>query len=201
MPASATSGPRVIPVQQLRPGDHAFLDYDDEQDLWDLVTAFAWHGLARGEKVMVLADPALPGDEVLRRLDAPGPLIADACARGQLSVGSMRGLIHPDETFTADRQMGRLEEETGFAAHEGYTGLRTFIDMHWVPDLGGDIDPMIHRETHADHLFTGQPYTEICAYDRRWFTPDVLDAMRDAHPCRIPGTPGDLHTVRLSGTV
>ncbi|MEB8339332.1 MEDS domain-containing protein [Streptomyces endophyticus] len=195
----------TIPVQQLRAGDHAFVGYDDDDAGRDVASAFAWSGLAQREKVMVFAAPQLAEDEVWNRLDAPGPLLGAARDRGQLVVTSMRTLIHPAHDFTPERQWERIEEETDLALKEGYRGLRTYIDMHWVGELNADVAVMMHRESHAHHLFTGRPYTEICAYDSRWFAPEVLTAMHEAHPCRLLPRLGALHTeqvgtiVRLAG--
>ncbi|WP_223833141.1 MEDS domain-containing protein [Streptomyces venezuelae] len=191
----------TMPVQQLRAGDHAFVSYADDDAGRDVVTTFTWTGLARHEKVMVFSAPQTDESEVWNSLDAPGPLLGAARERGQLVVSSMRALIHPAPHFTPERQWQRIEEETGRALREGYRGLRTYIDMHWVADLDADIAVMMHRESHAQHLFTDRPYTEICAYDSRSFAPDVLTAMHRAHPCRLLSRLGELHVEQAPGTV
>lgn len=195
----------TIPVQHLRAGDHAFVGYADDDAGRDVVSAYAWAGLVRREKVMVFAAPHMDDERVWARLDAPGALLGSARESGQLVLSSMRALIHPDDAFTAHRQWERITEETDRALAEGYTGLRTYIDMHWVGALGADVEVMMHRESHAQHLFTGRPYTEICAYDTRWFDPGVVTAMHKAHPCRLLPRLGALHAeltedrVRLVG--
>lgn len=196
---SASSG--TIPVQHLRAGDHAFVSYDDDDAGRDVVSAFAWAGLVKREKVMLFAAPHLAEDQVWSRLDAPGALLGAARRHGQLVLSSMRALIHPQNGFTPDRQWKRITEETDLALAEGYTGLRTYIDMHWVGDLDADVDVMMHRESHAQHLFTDRPYTEICAYDSRWFNPGVLNAMHEAHPCRVLPRLGVLHVEQADGSV
>lgn len=196
---------RVVPVQRMRPGDHAFVSYDSDDARWDVLSAFARLGLAAGERVMVFAAPGVPDREVLAHL-APADAAGDpeawveaARQRGQLVLSSMRALIRPDREFTAVRQQGRIAEETDRAVRDGYAGLRAYIDMHWVRDMGAPIDVMMHRETHADHLFTGRPYAEICAYDRRWFTGDVLDAMAQAHPRNLLSRLGALYATHSGG--
>ncbi|MEV1025666.1 MEDS domain-containing protein [Streptomyces sp. NPDC050264] len=195
----------TIPVQQLRAGDHAIASYNDDDAGGDVVAAFTWTGLAKREKVMLFAAPQVAEDQVWNRLDTPGPLLSIARDRGQLVVSSMRALIHPDRHFTPERQWQRIEEETEQALAEGYRGLRTYIDMHWVGDLNADVAVMMYRESHAEHLFTDRPYTEVCSYDSRWFTDEVLGAMHEAHPCRLLPHLGALHAehtdtvVRLAG--
>lgn len=196
MAARDTGCDRLRPVQQLRPGDHAFVSYGDDEVRWEVVTAFVRLGLARGEKVLVLPSPAVPEDEVLARIDFPGRGTVRARERGQLVVSSMREVIGPDREFTAVRQMSRLHAETDRATAEGHTGLRAFIDMGWVRALGADVAVMAARETGAQALFSGRPYTEICAYDRRGFDRTVLTAMERAHPCALLERLGGLRSAR-----
>ncbi|HET6858774.1 MAG TPA: MEDS domain-containing protein [Streptomyces sp.] len=201
MAAAGAAPVGTIPVQRLRAGDHAFVSYNDDDAGHDVISAFAWTGLARQEKVMIFAAPQLAEKQVWGRLDVPGPTLDSAREQGQLTVGSMRALIHPQEGFTPARQWQRIEEETDRALAQGYRGLRTYIDMHWVGDLDADIEVMMYRESHAHHLFTARPYTEICAYDSRWFAPDVLTAMHEAHPRRLLSRLGTLHTEHADGVV
>ncbi|POX37848.1 hypothetical protein C3486_26205 [Streptomyces sp. Ru73] len=196
MPAGDASDARLIPVHHMRPGDHAFVSYDNDEVRWETLTAFTRLGLARGERVIVFPHPAVSEEEVLARLDFPHRTTATARAEGRLVLSSMRRLISPDPAFTADRQWSRLREETARAVAEGFTGLRTFIDMHWVPDLGADVHTMMHRESNAHDLFRDRPYSEICAYDRRWFAPEVLTAMADAHPRNLLERLGALRAER-----
>ncbi|MGW7577560.1 MEDS domain-containing protein [Streptomyces sp. NPDC054765] len=187
---------RLLPVQHLRPGDHAFVSYGDDEARWEVFTAFVRLGLAHGEKVMVLPCPGVPEDEVLARIDFPSRSTVSARERGQLVVSSMRAVIRPDTEFTAARQMVRLYAETDRARAEGYAGLRAFIDMGWVRALGADVGVMACRETGAQTLFTGRPYTEICAYDRRRFDRAVLTAMELAHPWALLERLGILRSQR-----
>ncbi|MFE0191149.1 MEDS domain-containing protein [Streptomyces sp. NPDC058989] len=196
MPARDTESDHLIPVQHLRPGDHAFVSYGNDEVRWEVVTAFVRLGLARGEKVLVLPCPGVPEEEVLARIDFPSRSTVRARARGQLVVDSMRQMIAPDSVFTAARQMGRLSAETDRATAEGYTGLRAFIDMGWVAALGADVETMMRRETGAQALFTCRPYTEICAYDRRRFDREVVAAMERAHPRALLERLGALRSVR-----
>ncbi|MGX1882243.1 MEDS domain-containing protein [Streptomyces sp. NPDC055287] len=190
-----------MPVQGMRAGDHAFLSYDDDEANWDALITYTRTGLARGEKVIVFAAPQLDADTVRTRLDGTSRLLAEARGRGQLTHSSMRALIRPDRGFTPERQWERLREETALAVAQGYQGLRAFIDMHWVADLDADIETMMYRESHAEHLFEGRPYNEICSYDRRAFDDDVLDAMSDAHPCSLLGSLGEMRVLQARESV
>ncbi|MFB7632209.1 MEDS domain-containing protein [Streptomyces sp. NPDC056149] len=201
MPASHAASGRLIPVQRLGPGDHAFVGYGDDEVRWEAVTAFVRLGLARGEKVLVLPCPEVPTDEVLARIDFPNRSPARARERGQLVITTMRELIRPDAEFTAARQLARLRAATDRATAEGYTGLRAFIDMGWVADLGADVSAVARRETGSRSLFAGRPYTEVCAYDRRRFGREWVGAMERAHPRAVLERLGGLRVALGAGGV
>lgn len=189
----------TLAVEQMRLGDHAFAHYADDDVRWEVPAVFAYQGLARGEKVIVMMDPACPADDAFARLVAYGGNAGDARASGQLVFSSMRELIGPAESFTALRQMGRLREETERARQQGFAGLRTVIDMAWVQDLGTDVEDVMRREKHADSLFGGRQYAEICTYDRRRFDPGVVEEMRVSHPVALLERPGDLQAHHTPG--
>ncbi|WP_236242685.1 MEDS domain-containing protein [Streptomyces sp. CC228A] len=194
--------PGTLPVQHMGLGHHAFLCYDGGTPGWDVLAAFVWAGLTRGEKVIVFGPPDLTPAQLRARLQqAPGPLVAGAYAREQLRSSSMRELILPARRFTADRQWERIAEETEAARAEGYAGLRTYIDMGWVADLGADVEAMMDRERRAGHLFDSGFYSEICAYDRRRFDRPVLEAMCRAHPQHLLPALGELRCRRDGATL
>jgi hypothetical protein len=188
-------------VEQMRLGDHAFAHYGDDNARWQVPAVFTQRGLGRGEKVIILGDPAVPHDEAYQRMAAFGGRAEQARDRGQLVFSSMRALIHPDRAFTARRQLSRLREETARARWEGYAGLRAFIDMAWVRDLGMDVEGVMRREKSAGGLFTSQRYAEICSYDRRRFTPAVVEEMRVSHPVALLERPGELQARHSHGEV
>ncbi|WP_268986519.1 MEDS domain-containing protein [Streptomyces sp. CC210A] len=194
--------PGTLPVQHMGLGHHAFLCYDTATPAWDVLAAFVWTGLTRGEKVIVFGPPELTPAQLRARLQqAPGPLVAGAYAREQLRSSSVRELILPERRFTVDRQWERIAEETETARAEGYAGLRTYIDMGWVADLGADVEAVMDREQRAGHLFDGGFYSEVCAYDRRRFAPPVLEAMCRAHPQHLLPALGELRCRRDGATL
>jgi hypothetical protein len=189
----------TLAVERIRLGDHAFAHYADDDVRWEVPAAFAYRGLARGEKVMVMMDPACSADDAFERLAAHNGGADGARARGQLVFSSMRELIGPGKSFTAPRQISRLREETERACRQGFAGLRTVIDMAWVQDLGADVADVMRREKHANALFGGRRYAEICTYDRRCFDPGVVEEMRLSHPVALLERPGDLQAHHAPG--
>jgi len=191
----------TLAVEQMRLGDHAFAHYADDDVRWQVPAVFTQRGLGRGEKVIIMGDPAVSHDEAYQRMAAFGGPAEQARARGQLVFSSMRALIHPDRTFTARRQLSRLREETAQARWEGYAGLRTFIDMAWVRNLDMDVDAVMRREKTVGGLFASRRYAEICSYDRRDFAPGVVEDMRVSHPVALLERPGELQAWHSAGEV
>lgn len=186
---------RTIPVQRFRPGQHGFTTYGSVGGQWDVVSAFVRQGIARSEKVLVIMDPGVTEAELLDRIDAHTPALKQAWRRGQLGLSSMRALIAPHHVFTAARQWDRLAAQSARAVREGYTAMRAYIDMVWVDDLGTDVNDVMWRERSAGHLFADRTYSELCAYDERSFTDEVLAEMHRAHPVNLLGGIGTLSAV------
>jgi hypothetical protein len=176
----------------MRLGDHAFAHYADDDIRWELPAVFAGQGLALGHKVIILPDPAVPRDDACLRVAAYGAAAEQALVTGQLSFTSMRELIYPDRRFTTLRQLDRLREEIEQARRQGYGGLRTFVDMAWVQDFNADVEGVMRRETSVAELFAQRDYAEVCSYDGRSFTPEVVAAMRAGHPVALLERPGEL---------
>ncbi|MDX6341323.1 MAG: hypothetical protein QOH87_1461, partial [Trebonia sp.] len=55
MPAEDLHG-RAVGVDRLRPGDHAFFAYSDDETRWEILSVFTQQGFARDEKVGLLVD-------------------------------------------------------------------------------------------------------------------------------------------------
>lgn len=190
MSACAAESSRVMSARQSCPGDHAFVAYADDESHWEIMTAFAWSGLARDEQVTLFAAPEPPEGDALGRPHAPGPPTTAARRRGQLVLSGMRALVAPQRDLTPRRRLGRSDGEVVRATHDGHTGFRAVIDTRSLPDLNTDLCAVIRREPHARRYFTQRWYSELRAYDHRRFTPDVLGATAAAHPRTPPGRLG-----------
>ncbi|MET9292079.1 MEDS domain-containing protein [Streptomyces sp. NPDC003077] len=183
---------RVVSVERLRPGDHAFASYADEEARWSTLGSFAQTGITKGERVLLFPDPALPRAEVLAHLAAYGPPVDGALESGQLVVLTMEQMWLP-HTLSVERQVAGLHREIQRARRAGYPSVRSAIDMAWVPSFGADIERVLWRESAGCHyLFADSRYTELCAYDRARFTTDVLDRAAAGHPTALLERPGSL---------
>jgi MEDS: MEthanogen/methylotroph, DcmR Sensory domain len=185
----------TLAVDQLRLGDHAFVEYGDDHHRWEIAVAFAGLGYAARDKVVIVPDPAVSPADACERI-AAGAMLGQAVASGQLICMSMREMIGPEQRFSAPDQLLRLCEAASAARREGFGGLRLFIDMRWVHDLDFDVESMMGWEKSAHELFARGDIAAVCSYDRRAFTPEVVQAMRADHPAALLDRPGELGAYR-----
>lgn len=190
----------TLPVQHLRSGDHAFCGYAGQPG-WDVLTAYAWRGLERDEKVIICSAPDVTADEVRARMEEHGPALDHVHDSGRLVLSSLPALFHPDRRFNSERQWQRIREETDSALAAGRSGLRTFIDMGWAADLGTDVEELTAHEAQTHQAFAGRPYSQVCAYDRTVFAPEVFKAAHDAHPYDLLDELGALRAQHGAGSV
>ncbi|MFD7663040.1 MEDS domain-containing protein [Streptomyces sp. NPDC059788] len=192
MPFHAEEHARIVSVERLRPGDHAFASYTDEESRWATIGSFTQTGISRGERVLLFADPALPETTVLEHLEAYGPPVGPPLECGQLKLLTMDQMWRP-ATISVERQMAGLRREVEEALDEGYATVRSAIDMAWVASYGADIERVLWRESEGCHpLFADAHYTEICTYDETRFDDDVLGRAAVGHPTALLRRPGTL---------
>jgi anti-anti-sigma regulatory factor len=186
----------TLAVDQVKLGDHAFVYYADDEVRWGVAAAFTGRGCALGQKVIIVPDPAVSREDACQRIADGGAMVEQALASGQVICASMREIIYPDTRFRADQQLLRLRAATEEAKREGYGGLRLYVDMRWTHDLHLDAEPMMAWENSAHDLFLSGEFAAVCGYDRRAFDPDVVEAMRTAHPVALLQRPGELRAYR-----
>lgn len=197
---SVGSDDRRIPVEHLRPGDHSCMDVVDVEDRWDVLTAFAQLGLARGEKVMLILDPDdLNDDDVVARLDGGAGHAGAAREHGQLIVARNTPLYFPDGHFDADQQRAAYAAATEQAVNDGYRALRVTISMAWSPRAGWSDERLMAWEGSVAELFASSPFVALCWYERERFSERMLVGARRIHPVQVMGRLGSLAVTRHPG--
>lgn len=193
------SSGRRVPVERVRPGDHACLDFTDVEARWQVVTAYTRSGLARGEKVMVVLDPAdLNDDDALARLDGGTGQARKAHTDGQLVVGRNTDVYLPDGRLDKERQIRTFAEVLAHTKQEGYTGLRYGGDASFAPKNGVDDDQLVDYEASVEPLFADPALTALCWYDRQQFGEHIVATMRRIHPIQVMEQLGVLEVTRSS---
>jgi hypothetical protein len=188
---------RTVPVERLRPGDHACLDFTDVEARWEVLTVYTKSGLARGEKVMVVLDPHdLGDDDALARLDGGGGRARQASSTGQLVIGRTTDVYIPDGRLDSKRQVAAYGAALAQTRQEGYTGLRVGGDAAFAPQAGIDDDQLADYEMSVGPLFADRDLTALCWYDRKQFSEHVVATTRKIHPLRVMEQLGALEVTR-----
>jgi hypothetical protein len=191
---------RRIPVERLQPGDHSCMEHDDVEARWEVLTAFAQIGLARGERVMLVLDPDdVSDDAAVARLDRGTGLAAAARDSGQFVVARNTPLYFPDGHFDAERQRRAYAAAVDQAVEDGYRALRVTISMAWAPRAGWSDDELMAWESSAEHLFESSRFSALCWYDRERFSERMLAGARRIHPVQVMDRLGMLEVTRHPG--
>lgn len=175
-----------VPVERLRPGDHACLSFTDVEARWQVLTAYTRSGLARGEKVLLVLDPDdLGDDEATSLLDGGTGAALTARANGRLELRRNLAVYLPDGRFCGQRQVDAYDAEVTRARGEGHRGLRVGADMAWAARAEVSDEQLLDYEAIVEPLFADRLLTAICWYDRDLFTDHLVTAVRTVHPLQV----------------
>jgi anti-anti-sigma factor len=197
--SSPEGGTRVVAVDRLRPGDHACLNFGNNDERWEVLASFARIGFARGEKVAFLVDAATTLDEAVERIGSHGAFTGSARAaleRRQLMVFSLPRYA-PGTEFDLELAISLTLAAIDQAHKDGFPGVRAADDMTWTLQYGMDLDQMMGYEQVAHRrLFAGKRFTGICQYDKKRFGRQFAATMSAIHPVTLLDRPGALSVTR-----
>ncbi|HVL87572.1 MAG TPA: MEDS domain-containing protein [Candidatus Thermoplasmatota archaeon] len=184
---AAVAGKAAPPrgVLDLRPGDHACILYDSEENHRAVFTTFVREGLARGERVQYIADAHSP-QAILAMLRADGLDAAAAVDAGQLRVlGS--DAYTPGGRFDPDEMIGALGAAVDAALDDGFDGLRGTGEMSWVLRSPPGADRVMEYEAKLNRFFPGRKFTAICQYDTTRLPGRLVQEALTTHPFAMLG--------------
>jgi ABC-type transporter Mla MlaB component len=206
-------------VGRMERGDHLCLSYGDADERRSILLSYVRHGLAADHKIVYLADQdsagALP--VCLRprpaRLEtlpqAAGLDLAAALDAGRLVVRTLAEAYRGTGGFGPDEVTGWLATELELALLQGYQGVRLAGEFPVLPprtdsgppahpdDLAAETEIMMARvtecERRAGELLRRSRIVAmgLCQYDRRRFTPSLLEELESYHGSRVRAD--DLH--------
>ncbi|MWK36422.1 STAS domain-containing protein [Actinomadura sp. J1-007] len=166
------------PVRDLRPGDHAWLAYANEEERRHVMAGFVRDGLRSGEKVVYLADPDAGADAV--------PGLPCEHADGLLSVVPFDrgGGAGPEAALEA------LAAEAARAGPERYRAVRVTADLTWAVRRPGGLATLLDREREWDRLVAPSVrLIAVCQFDRRACDAAALAGLRACHGVRVDPNP------------
>ena len=187
---------RAVGVDRLRPGDHAFLGYADDDMLWEILSVYTQQGLACGEKVGLVVDVDRSTSWVAARVAGGTAAATKAMGSGQLVVSNAPRFARGG--FDAGRLVEGVRRRVDTACADGFSGLRsaseTSLALAPVDHLGQAVE--YETALHAS-LFAGEGnprYTALCMWDERLFgATDAIDAAQAVHPVMLLPRLGTLH--------
>jgi MEDS: MEthanogen/methylotroph, DcmR Sensory domain len=185
MPAEGGPG-RTVRVDRLRPGDHAFLGYADDEQRWDILRTFTRQGLARDEKVFLLVDVGYSPWWVASRVTGGASAARRAVRARQLVVSNTPRFARGK--FDAWRLVEGARRRIDTVLAEGFSGLRSASEMSLalapVDHLGQAVEyeTALHTELFAKE-HGRRPFTALCYWDERLFGGTAaMIAARSVHP-------------------
>lgn len=177
---------RISSIADLGPGDHLCCLYRTEDEHRNLIGPFLKHGLERGEKVIYIVD-SHTAEEVIGYMEGEGVKVQPYLDSGQLSMLIANDAYTRGGRFDPDGMIGLLREETDRAVKEGYSALRVTGEMTWaLRGLPGS-ERLIEYEAKLNEFFRENRCLAICQYDRRRFSPEILEGVLATHPIAVIG--------------
>lgn len=161
----------------LVPGDHVCWAYEDDAELLATVGAWAADGIARGERILYIAER--PVDAMHAALAAIDDL-EDLLDERRIVLGSPSSM-YGDGPVDDLSLLTYYATATAEALADGCTGLRVAAE---VTELDGPlaVDAFVAWEQLADSFMNRSPMSALCAYDRRTVSDSVISAIAAAHP-------------------
>ena len=154
---------------------HACWSYDDPAEFATAAATFLADGLASGLRVWYVAADADDG------VAAQVPGFDDARRRGSARVLSV-STGHPAGVIDPVALVETYARATADALADGYAGLRVATDVTPLVRTAGQVDAVARYEHLIDEYMVANPFTALCAYDRRQLDRWDLAQLACLHP-------------------
>lgn len=188
---------RSVPVERLRPGDHACMRSSGRDAQWQVLTAYTRTSVARGEKVIIVMNPDDLGDEdAVAALDRGTGRMAAARDSGQLVLRRSTDVYLPDGRFAKERQLAAYADEVERACREGWSGMRLAADTAWSLCAGVGSEQLVDYEAALGPLFAAHRFTAICWYDQERFSDALVTSVHEVHPVQCMDRVGGIEARR-----
>lgn len=164
-------------VTGIVPGDHVCASFGSDDEQQAIVGRYARQALRRGERFLHLAHST--DERTIRRfLEEEGIDAGAGMALGQIEVRRFApgpGPLEPEALVAA------LQADRRDALRDGYRALCVTTEMSWAGARLAEVDAVVRYEREVERVFASGEVAGICQYDRRQFTPDVLEQLVARH--------------------
>jgi hypothetical protein len=161
------------------PGGHFCLAFADPGEFRRSGVAYLRQGLARGERVLYVADTSEAEPAGVRAELAGGP---DA-----VEVVSVRSIYGAGAVVDPVAQVRTYVDATAAALAAGFTGLRVAADVTMLVRSPAQREAFARYEQGIDRYIAGNPFSAVCAYDRRVLGPAAIAELACVHPSGSAG--------------
>ncbi len=173
-------------IEALRAGDHLCCIFETEAEHRALVTPYIRSGLERNERVLYIVDTRSTA-WIRRYLQQDGIDPEPYRASGQLLILTAAETYLQGGSFDPEKMLALLHQATDQAVADGYAALRITGEMTWMLKGAPGSEKLIEYEAKLNRFFPGSAALAVCQYDRRRFSPDLLNAVIDTHPFVVIG--------------
>lgn len=161
------------------PSDHLCWAYEAVGDFRDRVLEFLDDGLALGQRVCYTAAGGI--ERLLDDLRALDGLEA-GLARGAIHVRSLDRIDPDGVAVDGYAQVHEYSEQTSMAREDGFTGFRMATEATPLVRTPSRLEAFTRYEHLVDRFMAAQPFTAMCAYDRRELGPKLISQIACMHP-------------------
>ncbi len=178
--------PAIRQLADIKPGDHLCFIYESDEEHREVITEYIRHGLEHNQKILYIADEGT-NEQIRGYLSDDGLDPAPYLQSGQLLILSLQETCLKGGSFDPEAMIRLLSASTDAAVAEGYAALRVTGEMTWaLRDLPG-ADRLIEYENLLNAFIPDNLCIELCQYDRRRFSPEILIDVILTHPHLIIG--------------
>lgn len=174
-----------IEMSDLSSGSHVCFFYQTEADHQAVVTEYLAVGIGRGDKVIYIMDA-----HCARTIEAyleDHLSVETYISTGQLQIMTFAHAYMYGSTFNPERMLRVIRNETEIAIAEGWSGLRTTVEMTWVLRRWPGSGRLLEYESRSDDFYRRSRCTAMCQYDRRHLNPALLLHALSTHPLAAIG--------------
>jgi len=151
-------------ITELAMDDHAYLTFGEQEELFDLTTAFVRDGLAAGLQVMWLSNAA--PQQAVGELAQRGMAVEAAVGRGQMTAAGCEGRLLSGQVFRADAAVEWLARQAKLSREAGFAGLRVAVDMGWALRPVTGVEELTRFEEGIAAALGVGTASVLCQYDR-----------------------------------
>jgi hypothetical protein len=160
---------------------HVSLIYRDEDEKRHFIARYLAEGLAKGERVVYLADEG-DADSVRAWLAEELEFEGSEVELGGFEVFDALESYCPQGYFSIQAMLTKLGGMLDDSEAEGCPGLRVTAEMTWALRGIPGSEGLMEYEARVGELMAARPFSAVCQYDARRFGGRTLYHVLQTHP-------------------